>query len=193
MGKELKVLFERLTLVSQFKEKVDKVEEFVAALTEFDVSLKTVDTWMMKATDELNDIENCSASMAPEDRVARTMDLQEDIAAKVEIIKADTAKELDLLPQGENVPRDAQDFEDELERITKYVLDLQKKVQEECDKYSEDVKFWASTRPVSRSSLPGWLLLRLQLARVSPSPPTLMSPRLSIPRFIPSTRPAWIT
>merc|ERR1712242_310617 len=40
VDKELKVLFERLTLVSQFKEKVDKVEEFVAALTEFDVSLK---------------------------------------------------------------------------------------------------------------------------------------------------------
>merc|ERR1712165_264779 len=31
VDKELKVLFERLTLVSQFKEKVDKVEEFVAA------------------------------------------------------------------------------------------------------------------------------------------------------------------
>merc|ERR1719273_1857813 len=91
VDKELKVLFERLNLVSQFKEKVDKVEEFVAA--------------------------------------------------KVEIIKADTAKELELLPQGENVPRDAQDFKDELERITKYVTDLQKKVQEECDKYSEDVKF----------------------------------------------------
>jgi len=156
VDKELKVLFERLNLVSQFKEKVDKVEEFVAALTEFDVSLKTVDTWMMKATDELNDIKNCSASMAPEDRVARTMDLQEDIAAKVEIIKADTAKELDLLPQGENVPRDAQDFKDELERITKYVLDLQKKVQEECDKYSEDVKFWAEYKTGIKEFTP-WL------------------------------------
>merc|ERR1712158_227186 len=156
VDKELKVLFERLNLVSQFKEKVDKVEEFVAALTEFDVSLKTIDTWMMKATDELNDIKNCSASMAPEDRVARTMDLQEDIAAKVEIIKADTAKELELLPQGENVPRDAQDFKDELERITKYVTDLQKKVQEECDKYSEDVKFWAEYKTGIKEFSP-WL------------------------------------
>merc|ERR1712158_154332 len=156
VDKELKVLFERLNLVSQFKEKVDKVEEFVAALTEFDVSLKTIDTWMMKATDELNDIKNCSASMAPEDRVARTMDLQEDIAAKVEIIKADTAKELELLPQGENVPRDAQDFKDELEIITKYVTDLQKKVQEECDKYSEDVKFWAEYKTGIKEFSP-WL------------------------------------
>merc|ERR1712077_17110 len=84
------------------------------------------------------------------------MDLQEDIAAKVEIIKADIAKELDLLPQGENVPRDAQAFKDELERITKYVLDLQKKVQEECDKYSEDVKFWAEYKTGIKEFTP-WL------------------------------------
>merc|ERR1712079_254178 len=154
--KELKVLLERLTVVATFNDKVTKVEEFVAALTAFDVSLKTIDGWMMKATDELNDIKNCSASMAPEDRVARTMDLQEDIAAKVEIIKADTATELELLPQGDEIPQDAKDFKDELERITKYVLDLQKKVQEECDKYSEDVKFWAEYKTGIKEFSP-WL------------------------------------
>merc|ERR1712061_830388 len=156
VDKELKLLRERLTVVETFKEKVDKVEEFVAALTEFDVSLKTVDTWMMKATEELNDIKNCSASMAPEDRVARTMDLQEDIAAKVEIIKAETEKELALLPQGDAVPADAQEFKNELKRITDYVTDLQKKVAIECDKYSEDVKFWAEYKTGIKEFTP-WL------------------------------------
>merc|ERR1712080_715388 len=137
-------------------DKVQKVEEFVAALTEFDVSLKTIDAWMGKATDELNDIKNCSASMAPEDRVARTMDLQEDIAAKVEIIKAEAANELELLPQGDAVPQDAKDFKDELGRITKYVEDLQKKVATECDKYSEDVKFWAEYKTGIKEFTP-WL------------------------------------
>merc|ERR1712121_633536 len=154
--KEMKVLLERLNVVEHFQDKVAKVEEFVAALTEFDGSLKTIDSWMQKATAELNDIKNCSASMAPEDRVARTMDLQEDIAAKVEIIKADAARELELLPQGDQVPQDAKDFKDELDRITKYVLDLQKKVQEECDKYSEDVKFWAEYKTGIKEFTP-WL------------------------------------
>merc|ERR1711936_784782 len=154
--KELKVLLERLNVVGQFNEKVTKVEEFVNALTEFDVSLKTIDDWMQKATAELNDIKNCSASMAPEDRVARTMDLQEDIAAKVEIIKTNTAKELDLLPQGDKIPQDAKDFKDELNRITKYVTDLQIKVQQECDKYSEDVKFWAEYKTGIKGFTP-WL------------------------------------
>merc|ERR1712079_980461 len=155
--KELKVLLERLTVVATFNDKVTKVEEFVAALTAFDVSLKTIDGWMMKATDELNDIKNCSASMAPEDRVARTMDLQEDIAAKVEIIKADTATELELLPQGDEIPQDAKDFKDELARITKYVNDLQTNVQIECDKYSEDVKFWAEYKTGIKEFSP-WLI-----------------------------------
>jgi len=152
----LKTLFERLTVVGTFNEKVSKVEEFVNALTEFDVSLKGIDSWMGKATDELNDIKNCSASMAPEDRVARTMDLQEDIASKFEIIKAETQKELELLPQGDAVPQDAQEFKDELKRITDYVTDLQKKVAIECDKYSEDVKFWAEYKTGIKEFTP-WL------------------------------------
>jgi len=156
VDKELKALFERLTVVGTFNEKVTKVEDFVNALTEFDVSLKGIDSWMGKATEELNDIKNCSASMAPEDRVARTMDLQEDIAAKVEIIKAETQKELELLPQGDAVPADAQEFKDELKRITDYVTDLQKKVATECDKYSEDVKFWAEYKTGIKEFTP-WL------------------------------------
>jgi len=120
------------------------------------VSLKTIDTWMGKATDELHDIKCCSASMAPEDRVARTMDLQEDIAAKMEIIKAEVDKELELLPQGDKVPQDAQDFKNELNRIVKYVEDLQQKVAIECDKYSEDVKFWAEYKTGIKEFSP-WL------------------------------------
>merc|ERR1712106_1113348 len=66
---------------------VTKIEELVAALTAFDNSLKVIDEWKDAATAELNDIKEASGAMLPEDRVARTMDLQEDIAAKLEIIK----------------------------------------------------------------------------------------------------------
>merc|ERR1711874_869134 len=91
-----------------------------------------------------------------EDRVARTMDLQEDIAAKIEILKSDAATELDLLPQGEKVPADAQGFKDELARITKYVTDLQENTKIECDKYSNDVKYWAGYRTGIKEFSP-WL------------------------------------
>merc|ERR1711973_101283 len=116
-----------------------------------------IDTWKDAATAELKDIKEASGSMLPEDRVARTMDLQEDIAAKLEILKTCAATEKDLLPQGDKVPQDAQDFKDELNRITKYVAELQAKTKAECDKYSEDVKFWAEYRTGIKEFTP-WLI-----------------------------------
>merc|ERR1712198_319252 len=98
------------------------------------------------ANAELTDIKEASGNMLPEDRVARTMDLQEDIAAKLEILKGCAAKEKELLPQGDKVPADAQAFKDELARITKYTTELGEKTKIECDKSSNDVKYWAEYR-----------------------------------------------
>merc|ERR1712115_677563 len=155
--KEVKALEERLTVVEQFKEKVDIIDNFCNSLKAFDTSLKSMDDWSMVATKELEDIKNSSDKMAPEDRVARTMDLQEDIAAKVEVIKKNAETELALLPQGEKVPQDAQDHKNELNRITKYVMDLQEKVRKECDAFSEDVKYWAEYKTGIKEFIP-WLV-----------------------------------
>merc|ERR1739848_966235 len=155
--KETKALTEKLVVVSQFEEKVSKIDEFCTALNNFNTSLKTIDDWMMGATKELEDIKSSSDKMAPEDRVARTMDLQEDIAAKIEVMKKNAEQELALLPQGEKVPADAQEFKDELARITKYVTDLANRTKEECDKYSEDVKFLAEYRTGIKEFTP-WLV-----------------------------------
>merc|ERR1719382_1015829 len=82
LTKEMKAVEEKLEVLGRFKGTVTKIEELVASLTSFDNSLKAIDGWMQAATAELNDIMTASGSMLPEDRVARTMDLQEDIAAK---------------------------------------------------------------------------------------------------------------
>merc|ERR1712193_215847 len=142
---------------ARFKATVGKIEELVASLTAFDQSLKTMDGWMLTATAELEDIKTSSGSMLPEDRVARTMDLQEDIASKVEILKANAATEKAILPQGDSIPADAQAWKDELARITKYVTDLQANTKIECDKYSNDVKFWAEYRTGIKEFTP-WLV-----------------------------------
>merc|ERR1711937_380839 len=89
-----------------------------------------------------DDIKSASGSMLPEDRVARTMDLQEDIAAKIEIIKDLAATEQAILPQGDKIPADAQTWKDELSRITKYI---------------NDVKFWAEYRTGIKEFTP-WLV-----------------------------------
>merc|ERR1712198_70989 len=156
LAKEIKAVEDKLEVVGRFKATVSKIEELVAALTAFDNSLKTLDAWKDAATAELKDIKEASGNMLPEDRVARTMDLQEDIAAKLEILKANAQTEQDLLPQGDKVPADAQAFKDELKRITKYVEDLQAKTKVECDKFSNDVKYWAEYRTGIKEFTP-WL------------------------------------
>merc|ERR1712025_879412 len=156
LTKEIKAVEEKLEVVGRFKATVTKIEELVAALTAFDQSLKTIDNWKEAATAELKDIKEASGAMLPEDRVARTMDLQEDIAAKLEILKTCVATEQNLLPQGEKVPADAQVFKDELNRIIKYVEELQANTKIECDKYSNDVKYWAEYRTGIKEFSP-WL------------------------------------
>merc|ERR1711876_97046 len=153
MGKAVE---EKLEVVGRFKATVSKIEELVAALTAFDNPLKALDSWKDAATAELKDIKEASGNMLPEDRVARTMDLQEDIAAKLEILKVNAQTEVELLPQGDKVPADAQAFKDELARITKYVEDLQAKTKVECDKFSNDVKYWAEYRTGIKEFSP-WL------------------------------------
>merc|ERR1711973_831562 len=139
------------------KSTVQVIVDLVNNLTAFDNSLKAIDAWKDAATAELKDIHESSGGMLPEDRVARTMDLQEDIAAKLEILKQCAATEQALLPQGDKVPADAQVFKDELARITKYVTELQANTKIECDKYSNDVKFWAEYRTGIKEFTP-WLV-----------------------------------
>merc|ERR1712179_652060 len=96
VDKEIKAVSEKLEVTGRFGAAVAQIEEFVARLTTFDSSLKAINAWMAKATAELEDIKNAAGSMLPEDRVARTMDLQEDIAAKfVTDLDAKTRKECD--------------------------------------------------------------------------------------------------
>merc|ERR1712242_204611 len=156
LQKEIKAVEEKLEVLGRFKSTVQVIVDLVNNLTAFDNSLKAIDNWKDAATAELKDIKEASGSMLPEDRVARTMDLQEDIAAKLEILKTCVATEAELLPQGDKVPADAQVFKDEMNRIIKYVEELQANTKIECDKYSNDVKFWAEYRTGIKEFSP-WL------------------------------------
>jgi hypothetical protein len=98
--KEVKAVQEKLEVIGRFEEKVKKIENFCNSLQDFDKTLKTIDVWMKEADSNLNKIKNESHQMTPEDRVSHTMELQEDVAAKVQIIKKYIGFEKELLPQG---------------------------------------------------------------------------------------------
>merc|ERR1712153_189440 len=92
------------------------------------------------------------------------MDLQEDIASKSSVLAAAAATELALLPQGDKVDSNAQNFKDELKRIADYVSKLAEDTKIECDKYSNDVKFWAEYRTGIKEYSP-WLAGAESLAK----------------------------
>merc|ERR1711978_720316 len=148
LAKEIKAVEEKLEVVGRFKATVSKIEELVAALTAFDNSLKALDSWKDAATAELK-----------------------DIASKLEILKVNAQTEIELLPQGDKVPADAQAFKDELARITKYVEDLQAKTKVEFDKFSNDVKYWAEYRTGIKEFSP-WLAGAEKAAAEGLSKPT---------------------
>merc|ERR1712029_603473 len=154
--KEVKAVQDKLVVVGKFQEKVAKIESFVSKLNEFDGTLKSMDKWRKDADTQLHDIKNKSDKMTPEDRMGYTMELQEDVAEKVKIISNQVAGELELLPQGDKVPQDAQDYKDELKRIQDFVADLQKRVMKECGNFSMDVGFWAEYKTGVKQYRP-WL------------------------------------
>ena len=101
--KEVNAVTDKLEVLARFKEKVDKIDEFVTQLKNFDVTLKEIDAWMAGADKELTTIKTDSDKMTPEDRVSYTMELTEDVAAKVDVITKCVAAEAALLPQGDQV------------------------------------------------------------------------------------------
>merc|ERR1719158_2725466 len=66
--KEKKAVEERLTVLTTFKETVDVVEKFCDDLKNFDAGLKALDTWMMSATKELEDIKNSCDHMTEDQK-----------------------------------------------------------------------------------------------------------------------------
>merc|ERR1711936_716540 len=95
----------------------------------------------------------------PEDKkklIIKEVKALEERLTVVEQFKKKAETELNLLPQGDKVPQDAQDHKNELNRITKYIMDLQEKVKKECDAFSEDVKYWAEYRTGIKEFTP-WL------------------------------------
>jgi len=153
---EIDALTEKMAVLLKFEEKVKKIEDFCQNLECFDNTSKSLDDWMKRAASELDNIKNHSHQMVPEDRVAVCMELQEDIAAKVTVIEESIAREQDLLPQGDSIPKEAMAHKEELARIHKFTLDLQAKVKQETANFSEDVKFWAEYRTGIKAFTP-WL------------------------------------
>merc|ERR1712158_50008 len=82
--------------------------------------------------------------MSPEDRVTKSMELQEDLNKKSEFTKKLEVEKEEIFPKaGEKVSSDAKKFIERLKKVRSTLDALAEEASIECAKFSEDVKFWA--------------------------------------------------
>merc|ERR1712083_1064623 len=147
-----------------------------------------IDTWKDAATAELTDIKEASGNMLPEDRVARTMDLQEDIAAKLEILKGCAAKEKNFFPKATRFQLMLRPSRMNLQELQSTQLNLEKRQRLNATNTPMMSSTGLNTGQESRSSTLGWQVPRKQLEKVFPSLHLLMKSRPSTTRFLDSIR-----
>jgi DNA repair exonuclease SbcCD ATPase subunit len=103
-----------------------------------------MENWLGEGRKRLDLIKTPPEEMSPEDRVTKSMELQEDLNKKSEFTKKLETEKEDIFPKsGEKVSSDAKKFIERLKKLRGTLNALDDEVSAECAKFSEDVKFWA--------------------------------------------------
>jgi len=134
----------RMDILKKTDERLEFIDDFNKRLNIFDQGVKDMENWLGEGRKRLDLIKNPPEEMSPEDRVTKSMELQEDISKKSEFTKKLEQEKEDIFPKaGEKVSSDAKKFIERLKSVRNTLNALEDEASEECAKFSEDVKFWA--------------------------------------------------
>jgi len=134
----------RMDILKKTDERLEFIDDFNKRLNIFDQGVKDMESWLGEGRKRLDLIKNPPEEMSPEDRVTKSMELQEDISKKSEFTKKLEQEKEDIFPKaGEKVSSDAKKFIERLKSVRSTLNALEAEASEECAKFSEDVKFWA--------------------------------------------------
>merc|ERR1711915_1085252 len=141
---QIKELKSRMDILKTTDERLEFIDDFNKRLNIFDQGLKDMDNWLGDGRKRLDLIENPPEEMSPEDRVTKSMELQEDLNKKSEFTKKLEQEKEEIFPgAGEKVSSDAKKFIERLKKVRSTLDALDEETSAECAKFSEDVKFWA--------------------------------------------------
>merc|ERR1711931_459419 len=134
----------RMEILKKTDERLEFIDDFNKRLNIFDQGVKDMENWLGEGRKRLDLIKNPPEEMSPEDRVTKSMELQEDISKKSEFTKKLEQEKEDIFPKaGEKVSSDAKKFIERLKKVRSTLDALEDEASTECGKFSEDVKFWA--------------------------------------------------
>merc|ERR1711902_172816 len=138
---EIKTRMERLTKTD---ERLAFILDFNQRLAVFDKNVIELEDWLGEGRKRLVGIRNPTELLSPEDRVTKTMEVQEDINKKSEFCGKQETEKGEIFPkQGEKVSSDAKKFIKRLETVRSELNKLDAEIKSECAKFSEDVKYFA--------------------------------------------------
>merc|ERR1719397_1271398 len=134
----------RMEILKKTDERLEFIDDFNKRLNIFDQGVKDMENWLGEGRKRLDLIKSPPEEMSPEDRVTKSMELQEDISKKSEFTKKLEQEKEDIFPKaGEKVPSDAKKFIERLKTVRSTLNALEDEASTECAKFSEDVKYWA--------------------------------------------------
>merc|ERR1719397_590080 len=134
----------RMEILKKTDDRLEFIDDFNKRLNIFDQGVKDMENWLGEGRKRLDLIKSPPEEMSPEDRVTKSMELQEDISKKSEFTKKLEQEKEDIFPKaGEKVSSDAKKFIERLKTVRSTLNALEAEASEECAKFSEDVKFWA--------------------------------------------------
>jgi len=144
MGDEVAELKTRMDILKKTDDRLIFILDFNQRLAVFDKNVIELDDWLAEGRKRLDGIKNPTEVLSPEDRVTKTMEVQEDINKKSEFCSKQETEKGEIFPkQGEKVSSDAKKFIERLKKVRDEITRLDTEIKAECAKFSEDVKYFA--------------------------------------------------
>merc|ERR1712215_630469 len=133
--------------VTEIKTRMDilgKTDSLLEFILDFNKNVADLQEWLSEGRKRLDGIKNPTELLSPEDRVTKTMEVQEDINKKSEFCGKQETEKGEIFPkQGEKVSSDAKKFLERLKNVRTELNSLDEEIKTECAKFSEDVKYFA--------------------------------------------------
>merc|ERR1711899_108779 len=144
MADEVAEIKTRMEILSKTDERLDFILDFNKRLAIWNTCVTELEDWLGEGRKRLDGIRNPVELLSPEDRVTKTMEVQEDITKKSEFCSKQEAEKDEIFPkQGEKVSSDAKKFLERLKKVRDELNKLDAEIKAECAKFSEDVKYFA--------------------------------------------------
>ena len=108
----------RMEILKKTDERLEFIDDFNKRLNIFDQGVKEMENWLGEGRKRLDCIKSPPQEMSPEDRVTKSMELQEDLNKKSEFTKKLEVEKEDIFPKaGEKVSSDAKKFIERLKKV----------------------------------------------------------------------------